>query len=745
MGCLLKGREGKEGMEKGMRVIEFAKKNGIRWFPIKLEITEEGKKELKPLEGEWRCPSMTDFEKLREEELKERQEMVDKYDYIALDTKEVYQIDFDTRERVQEMEKLKGVCPYFESTTKGLPHCFIKSETTAMRNRYATKWEKVELLCGQWSYCPKEAEIYNAEKQIPEFSLDSIVHGVYYEKRTSTIKPTNGIDSSVLKTVVMALKAQRSEDYHDWLRVIFAILKTGEDNGYFTEAEDLAHMWSKRSKKYDGKNLNDIIQRYYCPERSPTFGTLCYMLKEDDAEKFEELLKTSKMEMNHNDLTACEAFEEYNKENGYEYIRTDTDIYWYHKGSGIWQKGLQGIRSLLVKCYSLGKYRVSAKLQTSMLMIFKDRIKKEEGFFLRAYNSTKRKIAFNNGIYDFKERKLIPFDSRYVFFYKMKWDYTEEIDEVLVKEIKRKIFYEVFDEKRGDYYMDVMSRALAGEVEDKAFNVIIGDGNSGKGVNSTMSENAFGNYCMTFNAESLQIATAAGDQAKNRSWMVSLQFARVAIANEVTMATALDGNKIKTFSGGGDTIMARVNHKDETNFKMQCTPFYYVNDMPKIKPMLQELKNRMKYIETQYSYLSGPLYEQQKSCSNVRIADPTIKSVFCTNEEVLKTYAIMICQNYKDEAPEPPEEVLKSIEEWTDADDVKGKMAELFEATENEEDTLTARDVMMAVSGIGLLISDTKIGREMAKLGYKKKDVKRNNKTVRVYTHIKLRYDTDVL
>lgn len=176
--------------------------------------------------------------------------------------------------------------------------------------------------------------------------------------------------------------------------------------------------------------------------------------------------------------------------------------------------------------------------------------------------------------------------------------------------------------------------------------------------------------------------------------------------------------------------------KGSLNSKLQCTPIYFVNDMPKIKPMLQELKNRLKYMETQYSYLSGVLYEQQKNCPNVKIADPLIKSKFCTDDEVLRTYAIMICQNYKDSAPEPPEEVIRSIEEWTDADDAKSKISELFQATENENDTISSRDVITRVQELGLDISEVKIGKEMTKLGFRKKDIKKNKKTMRVYTNI---------
>jgi phage/plasmid-associated DNA primase len=733
----LKGEERKEE-ERGMR--EYARRNGIMWMPIGLK-WEEGKKKLCPI-GNY-MPKPTDFAEMSEKEIERRQKMEEEYEYIALDTREIYQIDVDTEEIPEKLVRMMDKIPYFLSASKKLPHFLIKSETKVEQKRYLTKLKNVELLCGQWSFCHKNAEIYNEREEIPKVGLESLIQENEKRKINVGVKE---IEYNTLSEVVNGLKEERCQVWEYWLNTVFAILKTGEENGYPEQAANLAHMWSKRNardeKQYDKKFLDKIIERGFNAERSPTFGTLCYYLKQDNREKFEKLLEYTNEKIKHNDLSACEEFEKYLEEQGYKYVKVGTtkvEIYWYHVEQGVWQEGLDGIRSIIVQCYALGEYRVSARLQSNMLLIFKDKIKKEPDFYLKAYNSTKHKIAFNNGIYDFEEKKLIPFDAKYVFLYKLKWDYTEKINEKLAKEIKQKIFYDVFDKTRGDYYMDILSRAIAGDCEDKNFIIVIGDGNSGKGMNCAIAENAFGAYCMTYNAESLQLVGTGGDQAKNKSWLVAIKNSRIAVANEVSMTTPLDGNKIKTFSGGGDTIMARINNKDEINFKLQCTPFYYVNDMPKIKPLLQELKNRLKYIETQYTYLDKANYEKQKELPNVKLGDPKIKTHFCTNEEILRTYAIMICHNYKNYEPEPPEEVLKSIEEWTESDDVNEQIKEMFEKTDNPNDIMSAQDVCAMVKQLGLEISDTRIGKQMAKLGFHKTVTKINKKSKKVYMNIKVR------
>ena len=97
---------------KDMGVISFANKHSIKWFPINLRINQNGKKELLSIGGS--MPKMTDFATLSTEEILERQTSIKKYNYIALDTSEFYQLDFDTVEHPLEMDKLTKICPYFE-------------------------------------------------------------------------------------------------------------------------------------------------------------------------------------------------------------------------------------------------------------------------------------------------------------------------------------------------------------------------------------------------------------------------------------------------------------------------------------------------------------------------------------------------------------------------------------------------------------------------------------------------------
>ena len=729
-----------------MNVIQYLKKMNIEYEPINLKKTwnatkdkyEKAPQMVKTTSYNYQ-PKCTDFQKLTKEEIQKRQEYIDKCTHIGIDVSNCHHIDVDIEPKMfgeQLVTKMKETFPYFESVTKKLPHFLVQTNLSQTPQRVQTIYEGIEILSGGWAFCEKDAVIHNAHLPIQNLDVTKIT-------TQPMIQEIKNISTKVkyedLENVTLNLDKCRKEEYHDWLNVIFAIIHTGQENNYYHKAVALAHEWSKTHEKYDYKYLTSVIEKYYRHDKAPKFGTLCYYLKQDNPQLMKKL-STPMMELN--DVTAADEFTRYAEEKGHKFAKYDSEIFWYEPKEGLWKQNLDGIRQLMKECETLDVYQTSTRRQNDMMVQFKDSIKNEPNFHQKAYQSTYRKFAFKNGIYDFNTKKLINFDHKYIFFNKLAFDYTENINKPLTQKIKQKIFFDVFDEDRGQYFMDLVSRSIAGEVGDKTFNIVVGDGNSGKGVNSTINENAFGKFCMTFNAEDMAMSKVQGDKAKARSWMIPLQYARMVISNEVQMNMPLDGNKIKEFSGGGDTMCARANFKNEINFKLQCTPFYFVNDVPQMKPMMQELKNRLKYIDTQYSYLDGALYENQKGSPNVKKADPTIKEVFCTNPEVLQTYAIMICQNYKPTKPHPPDNVLRSIEEWTEADDVSNEISNLFTATNNEEDFIKATTIINIVRFAKIQISPTKLGRILNKQGFIKTRKKIEQKTCVVYTHIKQTQDT---
>lgn len=150
-----------------MKIIEFLDQHDIRWFPINLEIRVvqnkdwiKKKKFLKPY-ADGTMPNYNEFSDAHI--VLKRQNYVNMYDNIWIDTRIISEIDVDG-DFDPEINT-----PYFKSVSKQRPHYFVKGFQGIMKKRVDTKWKDVELLCGQGSYASKDLEIFNSELDIKDY------------------------------------------------------------------------------------------------------------------------------------------------------------------------------------------------------------------------------------------------------------------------------------------------------------------------------------------------------------------------------------------------------------------------------------------------------------------------------------------------------------------------------------------------------------------------------------------------
>lgn len=215
---------------------------------------------------------------------------------------------------------------------------------------------------------------------------------------------------------------------------------------------------------------------------------------------------------------------------------------------------------------------------------------KNKNFNDLMYSSTIGKICFEDGVYDFRKAKFVPWKNCHNVFsqYKINCKYkdVEKIDNKHVKKVKSKIMEACLKPDIVDYFLNRLSRSIAGFITDKKWCVLLGFRNSGKGVIIEMLKEAFGNdYIKNMNSGNLSIKNSSGDTAKLQSWMCDLEFARIVYSNEVSVEKGkLDGNTIKLIASGGDAVTARRNHENERTFKTQYTYFLCCNDLPDIVP-----------------------------------------------------------------------------------------------------------------------------------------------------------------
>lgn len=242
---------------------------------------------------------------------------------------------------------------------------------------------------------------------------------------------------------------------------------------------------------------------------------------------------------------------------------------------------------LMDKGGSINPYSTMARSCMNMLQFVEPT--EDPDFIDKLWTSNLFKLCFKNGYYDFKQSKIVDYDNDTHTTIKINRDYEEPTEEN-IKLVYEKIFNPIFnnDKELMECWINYIARGLAGHIEDKNWGVGIGERDCGKGVLGGMLENCFGEYCRATNSENFLFKNNGGDSAKALSWLVPFEFKRLLLTNEITRdaegKVRINGNILKKLSSGGDKIEARVNHKDEINFKIQARVCMFCNDLPPIEP-----------------------------------------------------------------------------------------------------------------------------------------------------------------
>ena len=122
---------------------------------------------------------------------------IDEYNAIGVDTRQIQQLDFDTKtpEAERIIEEMKcDEAPFFLSYSKRLPHFVFKPEHNLEQNTY-DMFSKVThehlggLLCGQWSYARPNEELQNYEGENTYWGFDIYDNDWIYIKAKEENEP----------------------------------------------------------------------------------------------------------------------------------------------------------------------------------------------------------------------------------------------------------------------------------------------------------------------------------------------------------------------------------------------------------------------------------------------------------------------------------------------------------------------------------------------------------------------------
>ena len=326
----------------------------------------------------------------------------------------------------------------------------------------------------------------------------------------------------------------------------------------------------------------------------------------------------------------------------------------------------------------------------------------DEDFVDKLWLSNLYKLCFKNGYYDFKKGKLVDYDNETHTTIKINRD-LEVPDQKIVQDVYDKILNPIFnnDKELMRCWLNYIARGLAGHIEDKNWGVGIGERDCGKGVLVGMLESCFGEYCRSTNSENFLFKKGQSDSAKALSWLVPFEFRRLLLTNEITVDAEgkyrINGNTLKKLSSGGDKIEARVNHKDEINFKIQARVCMFCNDLPPIEPADTKETSYMfrypsKFLNPEDERLGKPIMRPvMKECGEDKIEydldengekkmvnvcnfykkDDDIK-MWCKKPEVINAFIYVIFQHYgyKTSIPTNMKEEMKDFQDEEKEEDI---------------------------------------------------------------------------
>ena len=414
----------------------------------------------------------------------------------------------------------------------------------------------------------------------------------------------------------------------------------------------------------------------------------------------------------------------------------NSELYLFNYETGIWTTDKVVIRKIILKfekyLYKVNEitgdiqrdgYGNTIKLVNTMIQVL-ETVNIDNDWCKRTELSSKGKILFHNGYYDFNEQKFYDketygFNPDIVFFGKIYQNLEMVGDEDMeyMESIKQRLFYNTLGTEVGDYLILNFARALSGECM-KRFLMCIGLTDCGKGIITKAIQLACGDYAGSFNAECFSNKRTGLEESQKLRWVLNQRHLRINLSNELSMGTSkdplqLDGNLIKKVASGGDVLVGRFHGGVETSFVPMFLMCMFANDMPKIVPYDEAMQNRACIIEFEKHYVEAP------ATSFELLKDDHLKDEIAT-ERFQKCLIMILIQSYhifveNNKREVRPEKTKKSTDEWggKDLNNPIDLFMQKYEITQKRDDCIFAKNIMKWFDSLELGVSYLKFIKDV--------------------------------
>ena len=484
----------------------------------------------------------------------------------------------------------------------------------------------------------EEEEENEVENDLASIKSDIIKKhkSIFEEKAKKDMKN----DVKMAKRFVAILSDVRAVNYNHWIRVGWALHNI---------SDKLLNTWKEFSKRcpeeYDEKKCEKIWEK--ARDEGVTIGSLRCWAREDNPEKFSEILRENINDLLNNAETGTEfdiakvvyeiykdsykctsikhsvwyefqnhrwveiegaytlskkISEELTKEfsilNSYYYIQIAG------KGSDEQEKLIKKANNVMKIMLSLKKSAFKANVLKECSILFYD------PEFEEKLDSKKNLIGFNNGVYDLEARQFrngTPDD-----FVSLTVGYNYEVftlEHEYVKSIEDFFSKVQRTDEMKTYILMLMSSYLDGFTKDEQFIIWTGSGANGKSKTVELFQMAFGEYCGVLPITVLTKKRAGSNAATPE--MAEMRGKRFVVFQEPENDDQIYVGYMKELTGG-DWIYARPLFKDPIRFKPQFKLLLTCNKLPYIPSTDGGTWRRLRVAPWESEFVDGkPKYDYQ--------------------------------------------------------------------------------------------------------------------------------------
>lgn len=435
---------------------------------------------------------------------------------------------------------------------------------------------------------------------------------------------------------------------------------------------------------------------------------------------------------------------------GDKIARDKDDVYYFNAKTGLWSNNETAFREavsknkdkLIFTTYSVdgdpitinyGGKEVNVKAMSKWILPALP----DTQFITRNGNSSKHKLLFADGIYDFNTGFTEGFNPSIVFNKRIDRPYPKERDDALIKKINDILFVNAFStdggEVVGEYLKKALAIGLSGDFRRKKFYMGLGEANCGKGLLVTAFKEAFEGYIAEWDGNNLKYNSRNGqDEAKKLAWLKELIGTRLAFSSELRMdKVPMDGNLLKKVSSGGDGIKMRTNNIDEYEIVNRATMFLLANDLCDITPKDTGTQSRIRVMRYRLKFVpkaEGDLKTASGNwISDERPMDAEIKEKFETSAYKNALFHLMAdtFSNMQEDEKKwggqlnDPAAVLEDTKEWSGdcLSDFKALIEGKYEITNSMDDFIRSDEITKyIIDECKQKLSENKVGRELSKL-----------------------------